>query len=295
MTAVASRRFPELLTAVVMISIALCSACSPIRTLIGQQKIQPPEVDVVGAKLTGLSFEKADLVFDLRIRNPNPLGLKLSAFDYDLALNGASFLQGEQKRELQIASQGESNVQLPLSVGFAELYRVFQSLRHEDMATYQLNCNFLFDVPVLGPIQIPAAAQGDVPLPKLPAVSLQALELKRLDLSGAQLGLEVRLSNPNAFSLMVQEIQYQLNIDGHPWVSAETSHIMHITEQGDGLVEIPIFLDFVQIGTSAYQLLTGDRPLDYQFHGNIDVTTPIPLLDQAKVSFDRSGQIQVLK
>jgi len=273
----------------------LLSACSAFRGLLNEAKIERPQVDFAGARLTKLSFDAADFLFDLKIRNPNPLGLRMAGFDYDFLINGNSFLKGNQEKELEIESRGETTIQLPLSLGFVDLYQTFQSLRDQDVSTYRLNCSFSFDLPVLGPVNIPVSKEGEFPLLKLPKVDVDALKLERMSLFGAELKLRVRLDNRNAFSMILEHLQYQLEVNGLRWISGDAEKNEQIAVKSESVIEIPISLDFLQIGRSVYQLLAGDKSLEYQFGGKLDLTTSVPLLGQVSLPFDRSGRIKVIK
>lgn len=292
---VIQRRTSGITSLCLILSVVLFSACSALRGLLGQATIQRPQVDFIGAKLTGLSFDKVTFLFDLKIRNPNSLGVKLAGFGYDLSINGSSFLKGTENKELDIEAQGETIFQIPLTLSYSHLYQVFQTLLQQDNATYHLKCDLSFDLPGLGLVQIPVSKQGDVPLPKLPTVNVEKIELKRLGLSGADLLLGVQVDNPNAFSMIMEGMQYRLNINDQPWASGETGTRVQITEKGQNLLEIPIFLNFLQIGQSAYQALAEGQPLSYQFQGDLDLTTSLSPLGRTHLPFHRSGQIEVFK
>ena len=278
-----------------ILSAMLLSSCSAFRGLLGKAGIKRPQVDFVAGRLAKLSFDAADFLFDVKIRNPNPLGVKLAGFDYDLLINGNSFLKGEQEKEVEIVAKGESIVQLPLSLRFVDLYQTFKGLRDQDVSTYQLNCGFSFDLPVLGVVNIPVSKKGSFPLLKLPTVDLDALKLKNLSFSGAELQLMVRLSNPNALSMMLERFQYHLEINGRRWISGDLKGNMQVTSKSESHIEIPISLDFLQVGQSVYQILTGGESLRYQFGGKLDLTTSIALLSNVSLPFDRSGSVKLIK
>ena len=292
---VIQRRNSGVIGLCLILSVVLFSACSTLRGLLGQATIQRPQIDFIGAKLTGLSFDKASFLFDLQIRNPNSLGVKLAGFGYDLSINGNSFLKGRENKELNIEAQGETIFQIPLTLSYSHLYQVFQSLLQQDSASYQLKCDLSFDLPGLGLVQIPVSKGGDFPLPKLPTVNVAKIELKRLELSGADLLLGIQVNNPNVFSMIMEGMQYRLNINGQPWASGETGTRVQITEKGQNLLEIPIFLNFLQIGQSAYQALAEGQRLNYQFHGDLDLSSSLSLLGRTHLPFHRSGQIEVFK
>lgn len=285
----------SVLAACLIIGLALLSACAAFRSLFGQGGVQRPRVEFVGAKLTGLSFDRANFAFDLKIQNPNPLGIKLAGFGYDLIINEHSFLKGREDKEVEIMAQGENVVHIPLTISYQHLYQALQSLRHRDSAAYRLNCDLSFDLPVLGAVQIPASKEGELPLPKLPTVGVEKLELKHLGLTGAELVLGIRLQNPNAFSVILNGLQYQFTVEGKSWGRGETGQRIPVSEKAESLIEIPISLDFVHMGQSIYQALVEDKHLSYQFQGDLDLETSLPLLGRSHLPFDLSGATEVFR
>ena len=272
----------------------LCS-CSALNNFVGEAKPRPPEVDFVGAKLTGLSFDAADLLFDIKIRNPNSVGLKMAGFDYDFLINDNSFLKGDKRDTLRIAAVGDSVVQIPLSLSYVSIYQAFQSLRNQDVSNYQIKVGFSFELPVLGVVNIPVSKSGEFPLLKLPKVKLGALKLKNLSLTGADLLLSVQLENPNAFSMLLKGLQYQFEVGGRDWISGSAEKATQVAEKGQGVIEIPLSLNLLEMGTSVYKLLAGDKELNYQFGGKLDLATSLPLLGAVSLPFDHSGSIKLMK
>ena len=285
-------RVSTLLYVCLILSALFLNACAVLNKLPGVE-VKPPQVSFTSAKLTGLSFDQADFMFDFNIRNPNALGVKLAGFDYDFLINSGTFIKGNQNHELEIPANGENSIQLPLSLNFADLYKTFQSLKNQNRSTYQLNCGFAFNVPVLGVVRVPVSKAGEFPAIKRPSINLSALKLKSLGFSGAKLGLEIKFKNPNAFSMLLEHFQYQFDVNGKSWVVGDAKKQTQVPEKGESVIEIPISLNFLQIGQSAYQLLKGGQRVNYQFQGNLDLATSVPLLEKFKLSFDREGLIEI--
>jgi len=271
------------------------SSCAVLNELAGEVNIKRPQVDFSGAKITGLSFDTVELLFDLEIRNPNSVGLTMAGFNYDFLINSGSFLKGNQDKGVKIAAAGKSTVQLPLSLRYVDLYQTFQSLKNQDLSTYQMNFGFAFDVPVLGRVNIPVSKSGDFPLLKLPKISVKSVKLKGLALTGADLVLKVQLDNPNTFSMLLEKLQYQFAVDGRNWISGYAEEPAQVAEKGQGFVDIPIHLDLLQMGRSVYQLLSGNKDLNYSLGGNLDLATSLPILGKVNLPFDRSGSIKLTR
>jgi len=286
-------RLPHIVKALLISALLYLTACTSLKSLIGKASIKNPEVSVKEIKIEGLSFSAADLVCNLSVKNPNTVSLRLSRFEYDLLVEDVSFISGKQETGLEIEADSESLIQLPLRLIYKNLYDTLLALAEKDAADYQLNLSFSFRVPVLGNVTIPVSKSGEFPLLRLPTISLKSLHINRLGFTNADLSIDILVRNPNPLSMDMSSLQYRLQINSREWVSGQSFNPMHINEKGEGLLSIPISLNFFQIGQSIYILLEQSQDLDYQLQGNLLFTTSIPLMGEVRLPFDRSGRIVV--
>jgi LEA14-like dessication related protein len=129
--------------------------------------MESPTVDVTGVKLLGTTLAGADVLVQLRVDNPNDVALTLDGITYKLRLNGQLLLNGEHDRQVQIAPSGSTAVELPLTIHFADLYRVIQTLQGRRNPDYALDADLRFAVPVLGEVSVPVTQTGRVPVDRL--------------------------------------------------------------------------------------------------------------------------------
>ena len=269
--------------------------CAELMKIAQQGNIQKPAVRVSSARLAGLSFDQADLIFDIEISNPNSIGVSLAGFDYDLLLNNQSFLKGDQNEKTEIKANDIATLQLPLSLNFANIYQTYQSLKKEDEVTYTLDTGFSFDLPILGPVRVPVSTSGQVPMVKLPRLSLKSIKLERLNLTGADFDISVGIDNPNAWGLVVNALQYKLKINGTEWITGQTRERLQMNEKGESILHLPFSLSFLKIGSSVYNIIANGKGLNYSFSGQTDLTSSLELLGDFKLPFDLSGKIDLLK
>lgn len=274
-------------------AVFLCS-CSIFGGLFGKA-VRKPEANFTDGRLTGISFDTADFIFDLRVKNPNKLGLKMVGLKYDFAINEYSFLTGKQDSNLEIKAGGESIVQLPISLNFVKAYQTFKSLINDDDFKYNIKCIVSFDVPVLGAVDIPVSMKGDCPLPKLPRVALDALKLKKLSITGAEIQMDIRLQNPNAFSMLLKSFQYQFDVNGLNWVSARIEEAKGIGKKEESVIEIPIMLNFSTMGRSVSRIFTEDKSLNYSLKTRLDLGISLPLMEHVSIPLENSGSIKLIK
>jgi len=190
---------------------------------------------------------------------------------------------------------GKSRIEIPVSLTFNDIYKTYQSLKNQDSTTYKLACGLIFDLPVLGKTRIPISKSGNVPLIKIPKIKIGSLKLKKLTFSGADLLLNLELNNPNNFSFVLNKLNYDFVVNNKTWAKGLTQENFSIDKKGKGTLSIPISLNFRQMGSTAYNLITGNKSLDYNLKGNLDLNTSVPLLKDINLPIDRSGEINVLK
>lgn len=270
------------------------SACAPgdVKEALTDQR---PKVSVADQRLTSLDFKQVKLAFDIQVDNPNPFGLELAGLDYDLKLAGHSFASGNQDKHMQLAASGPSHFELPLSMAFAEIYQGLKGLKGKSEVPYELTTGLMIDVPLLGKLRYPVTAKGLLPLPQLPKVKLQNLTLEKLNYTSANLALKLQVDNPNAFSLGLDRLRYDLTVNGKRWASADQASLGSVQQQQQNTITLPLTLHFMELGTSVYNLLSSGQKLDYRLNGTLDASSSNSLIGKFDMPFNNRGQISLSK
>lgn len=159
------RSFYRLIPPVLALALTL-SGCSGFGL---EDVVAEPTVDVTGARITNKSLSGIDLLVEFEVDNPNALALVLDGVGYHLRINDEPFLDGRHDERMQVAARGRSALELPLKLRYTDIYRVIQSFegKNRDRPRYQLDADFVFNVPVLGPVTVPVRKEGDFPLDRL--------------------------------------------------------------------------------------------------------------------------------
>jgi len=281
-----------LLAIIVMLSFY---SCSTLNTILNQMNVQKPTVEITNAKISNLSFNDLDLLFDIQINNPNSVGINLAGFDYELLINKNSFISGNQPDKLEIAAKNQNTIQLPVKLKFVDIYNTFADLKKNNDSKYQIKCGLNFNLPVLGETRIPISKNGDIPLLKLPSISFNSVKLNNIDLTGASLILDVKFRNPNSFSMLIDQMNYNFQVNGKNWLSGTANQKTSTNKNGESIIQIPVSLDFLQMGSSLFQLISGGKNLNYNFTGNLDIKNSHPLLKNLSLPFEQTGKFDILK
>ena len=275
---------------IVLLIVLLWTQCAELQQM---ANIRKPGIEVAKMRITGLSLQKIDLAFDVDIENPNPVSVHLAGLDYDFKLNNTSFLKGNQSKEVRIESNGKSRVEIPLSLTFSDLYQTYQTLKNQDSTAYTLNCGLSVQLPLLGTTRIPVQKTGHLPLIKIPKISIHALKLKKLSLSGADLALELKMDNPNAFKLLLSRLNYNFNVNGNSWAQGQLSTLSAVNEKSKETIRIPVSLNFIEMGRSVYQLVSGNQNIEYRLSGNLGFDTSLPMLNNIDLPVENAGSLNI--
>lgn len=267
------------------------SACTPmVKQAFENQK---PKVSVVDQRLTGLDFEKVSIAFGIQVDNPNPVGIDLQGLDYDLKLDGHSFVTGKQDQKMPIAAYGSSRIELPLSMTFKEIEQGLSGLKGKDEVPYELTTGLLIKVPLLGTIRYPVVSKGVLPVPQLPRISLQGIKLERFNFNGATMALSVLVDNPNNFNVALNSLNYDLTINGKHWARGSSQTLGTIREKQKSLITLPLSISLLDLGSGFSSLIKSGTDLNYAIVGKLNASTSNKLIGNFDMPFDNSGHVKL--
>lgn len=245
-------------------------------------------------RLTNINFEQLDLVFDLAVENRNPVPLNLAGLDYDLKIENQSLVSGVTAQAINIAANSTSPVQLPITLKFSDLKNLPGELWNKDKLAYQLAAQFNINLPVIGNYAIPLSKTGDLPVPKAPKIKIKDIKVNNLSFTSADLVTTVEVANPNDFNLGLSNFNYQLNVNQQNWGQGKINQSSNIPNKGTGVIDIPVKLNLLSIGSAAYKMLLNKSPLNYQLTGNTTLNTDIDLLKNLDMPIDVKGTAPLL-
>lgn len=254
---------------------------------------QEPEVNILSSRLVGLSPTAAQLETRVEINNPNLFAITMGALDYELTVNERRVVAGEQRQGNTLAAGGNTVVTLPVEVVFTDVLSLVSELHQADRFAYAMVGGMSFDVPVFGRVRVPLTAQGEVPIPRLPAVQVVGLRAERLSLSSADLVLNLALTNPNAFGLRLDQFTYELALNQSSVASGKVQQTVNLNEGGQAVVEVPIRLLFIDAGLALYDALLRGQTLDYGLAFESQVGTGLPIMDAFPFSVVQDGRVQL--
>ncbi len=265
----------------------LVSSCASLRDY---TDIREPDVRFSNMSIQNITFDGVTLLFDFDVTNPNRFNVNAEQYSYEFFINENSFLSGTQQEPLRIASEATSIIQVPVTLNFQEVYQTFSSLLRQDAMAYMLSTEVEFDLPVAGRKKVPVSTSGEIPIPRVPRIDFGGFDLKNVSLTGAEVEVSFRVSNPNSFGISLDRADYKLRVNGREWLDTSLGE----TIRGDGSdnrkITIPIRLNAAQMGSALMDLMSGRSTFNYELTGSAEVSADLEGFPGGQlIPFDLSG------
>jgi len=266
--------------------------CAQIKSL---SKTQKPTIEIYDFRVTDLSLQDIELTFDLEVTNLNPIALNLTSYNYDLQIEENSFIKGNQSLETKIDANQSSIISIPVNFTYKKLYNAFTSLNSKTEGGYKFLGNISVDVPVLGPMEIPIEKEGSFPIVNAPTFSVSKFSIKRISFAKADVELELNVTNPNTFGVMMNEIDYNVNFNGFNTIEGTNNNSLIINENETQSFIIPASFNFLELGSAAYRAIISGDPFSYSLSGSANVGATLPIFGSSSFNFDKSGVVDILR
>jgi len=79
------------------------------------------------------------------------------------------------------------------------------------------------------------------------------------------------------------------------WFSGETEQQIKVNEKEENLIQIPVSINFIEVGRSIYTTLQQEENLNYRLKGNIVLLPTLPLIGEVQLTFDETGRIRIIR
>lgn len=272
-------------------AILLFTGCESLRRI--GLSIERPTATVASVSVSRLDFREAELTTEVLVDNPNAVGITLTGFSYTLTVEGVEFLSGTQTRGVSIPAFGERGFEFPVTVGFRNVVDTVGAIGDRTEASYTLDIDLSFELPVLGDVTVPVRREGTFPIVRPPTVRVADLVLDSISISGARLSLSVAVENPNGFAFTLESLSYAFAVNERIWFDGATDRRRTIAAHGSGDVTASFSLSFTEFGRTVRDLLLGDDALDYSFVAEAGIDPEVDLIPTVTLPFNRSGRIDL--
>lgn len=240
------------LALVVLVALPLAS-CQTLLTLLSQA-FQRPVATYREATLQSITLDDATVAATFDIQNPNAVALDVEGIAYEFALDGKKLFDGQLPGGLQLVPNGKSPLVVPVRVPFAAVPELLTTLATKAEAPYTVRATVSVRTPI-GLMSLPVGWSGQLPIPKLPSVTVAGAKVTGLSFTGARLTVSLAVENPNVFALPFDGVDGAVVIAGQQVAKVALASLAPLAAKGTARVELPVDISFASAGLAVSSAL----------------------------------------
>eukprot|EP01018_Ginkgo_biloba_P041248 Gb_00016 [translate_table: standard] len=232
-----------------------------------------PTADVSAIHIPCINLDKADIIVDVVVSNPNPIPIPLVDIKYVVESDGRKLVSGLIPDAGTVKAHGSETVQIPLSLVYKDIQDTYDDIKPGTIIPYRIGVDLIADVPVLGKLTLPLEKRGEIPVPYKPDVDVQKVEFDRFSFEECAATLKIKVENKNDFDLNLNLFEYEMWLVDVRIGEARISQTAKIDRNGAGYVELPISFRPKDFGSALWDMMRG-KGAGYSMKGKLEVDTP---------------------
>ena len=234
--------------------------------------VKPPTVKLHDIDVTGVDFRKIDLVFDLKVTNPNNFQLNFSSLTYSLTSDGVEIIKDALSSPVMSLSANETViVRAPVSVEYAALAPILRNVRAGEAIPYQFSTTAKFHF--LG-LKIPVRLKrsGRMPALRKPAWHFRDVRLVKGPPSWLELSFEVE--NPNIFELPLEQLSGALKYGNEIVVRINEPNLKPIPPGKTAMFTVRTRADGAGVAKAFTRSIISRQRQRFAFEGGLRIGVP---------------------
>lgn len=232
-----------------------------------------PTAEVTGFHLPSITLERADVVVDVLVSNPNPIPIPLVDINYLIDSEGRKLVSGTIPDAGTIHAHGSETIKIPVTLIYQDIKDTYDDIHPGEVIPYRVKVELIADVPVFGRITLPLEKTGEIPIPYKPDVDVERVEFEHLSLEETTAALHLKVENKNKFNLGINALDYNFTLADATIANATLSKSANIEQCGVGTLEIPISFRPKDLGSAVWDIIRG-KGASYSMVGKLEVDTP---------------------
>lgn len=250
-----------------------------------------PTAEVSGVHIPHINHEKADIVVDVLVKNPNPVPIPLVDMNYLVDSDGRKLASGLIPNPGTIHAHGSETVKIPVTLIYDDIKSTYKDIKPGNIIPYRVRVDLIINVPVLGKITIPVEKTGEIPVPYRPEVDVEKIHFEKFSFEETMASLRVKIENKNDFELALKSLDYQVWLGEHSIGGAELQKSANIGKHDASHIDLPVTFHPKEFGSALWGIIRG-KATGYTMKGNVDVDTPFGAM---KLPISKEGGTTRLK
>ncbi|KAL7145715.1 hypothetical protein ABFS83_07G106000 [Erythranthe nasuta] len=220
-----------------------------------------------------IDLQKADIVVDVLVKNPNPIPIPLVDINYLIESDGRKLISGLIPDAGTIHAHGSETIKIPVCLIYDDIKNTYADIKPGSIIPYKVKVELLVDVPIFGRLTLPIEKTGEIPIPYKPSIDVDKIRFEKFSIEESVATLHLKLENKNDFDLGLNDLDYEVWLGDVSIGGAELNKSAKIEKNGITFIDVPITFRPKEFGSAIWDMIRG-KGTGYSIKGNINVSTP---------------------
>ena len=213
-----------------------------------KNSIKPPNTKILDVKTTSLSLQEVNFDIILEIENINNIGVELSNISYNLDIKENTLLEGFKNKNTIIKPKSKDTITIPIRLNIAKVFKSLGDSYENSTIDYKIKISPTIKVPILGNIKIPLNFKGEIPLPKVPSISIEDIKINKISFTKIKLTLDLKIKGNGGMNLYVDNLYYNFGINDNNWLKSKVEERLYISGEKEQIIKVPMEVSILDIG-----------------------------------------------
>ncbi|MCD4812286.1 LEA type 2 family protein [bacterium] len=244
--------------------VMVVSGCAHLQSL-----IEPPQVRVLSVKPVFITPQNIGFRAKISVTNRVPIRIPLKKLEFTVGVNGRHFTSGAVETIEAVGGSAAQVVEVPFQINFSDLTALVVQVQKAEKMHLEFNGRLHLGGQFSFPA-VPFSFKVVLPIPRLPSVTFGGFKLMHQE---KNVGLKIRVKNPNTFPLAMSKIGVQATIAGQSYTLAALKDKPVIAANAEGEIWLKIG-DSVGKTLSLFTQMLLNRNPQVSFSGELESETP---------------------
>jgi len=239
-----------------------------------------------------MDFSGLTLACVANIENPNDFAIPLPKMDWDYSVSGKSLLKSTNTKAGQIAAASTGAANFEISVAYADIFKLIDSLKNATEAKSNLFLGADFSMPAFDETKNTLDIPATIPILQTPAIAFQGITRKSLGRT-MEFDLALEVDNKNNFAFNLDNFLYDFKVNNSQWAKGQINNPPKVKASGKTLIPLTISVSSTQVVAEIVDIINRGSAINYICSGSANFIGDLPGLAAQNFPMDLQGSTRI--
>jgi LEA14-like dessication related protein len=253
---------------------------------------QLPKFSSGSVGIEKMDFSGLTLAYVANIENPNNFPIPLPKMDWDYSVGGKSVLKSSNTKTGQIAASSTGAVNFEISIAYADIFNVIDSLKNATEAKSNLFLGADFSMPAFDETKNTLDIPGTIPILQTPAIAFRGITRKSLGRT-MEFDLTLEVDNKNNFAFNLDNFLYDFKVNNSQWAQGKINNPPIVKANGKTLIPFTVSVSSTQVVTEIVDIINRGSAINYVCSGSANFIGDLPGLNIPNYLLNLQGSTRI--